>query len=181
MSFLTTLGGLVLLFAGLKDYRDKAQEKLSQVEQYGPQQKSLDELFRKHGQEKGVDWRLLKAVAKAESSLNPEAFNPNDPSYGLMQILCTGKSGEPCHNKFYIRDWPPKNKQALYDPDLNIHFGAQILEWNIGQYGLQKGVAVYNHWGARNTPPGEDFPNQEYVDKVMEYYGAIKQANPLEA
>lgn len=47
---------------------------------------AFDILFIKYGQEYGIDWRLLAAIAKVESD-----FNPNETSWagarGLMQIM----------------------------------------------------------------------------------------------
>ena len=123
----------------------------------------LDDVFQTVGEQYGVDWRLLKAVASVESSLRPDAYNPDDPSYGLMQILCTG-DGEVCENAFNIDPWPVR-RQELYDPQLNVSLGAQILGWNIRTYGLEKGVAVYNKWSARNE--SAPFSNQRYVDAVF--------------
>ena len=41
-------------------------------------------LYRKWGSA-SVDWRLLAAIGKVESSHNPFAVNPSDPSVGIMQ------------------------------------------------------------------------------------------------
>ena len=82
-----------------------------------PQGQSLDELYDKWGNIYGVDPMLLKAIAKVESNENPKAKNPNDPSYGLMQIFYTGT------NKFYIDGWPPSSEEQLYDPDYNLKLG----------------------------------------------------------
>ncbi|MGD9159003.1 MAG: transglycosylase SLT domain-containing protein [Desulfobacteraceae bacterium] len=131
---------------------------------------SLDTIFQKYGDQYNVDWKLLKAIATVESSLNPDAKNPSDPSYGLMQIYCTpdGKGG--CTNKFNINGWPPKSAEALLDPELNVMLGAQIIAWNLATYPLLKAIAVYNSWSARNDPPDGPFVNQDYVDKVATAY-----------
>jgi soluble lytic murein transglycosylase-like protein len=135
---------------------------------------TLDYLYERHGLQKGVDWMLLKAIARVESSENPRAKNPLDPSIGLMQILCQPDGQGGCKNRFHILDWPPESEAALYDPDLNIHFGSQILAWNVQTYGLKKGVAVYNCWDSRLDPASGPFRNQRYVDKVFREYSAIK-------
>lgn len=46
----------------------------------------FDELFKAAGQETGLDWRLLAAVAHAESRFDPEARSPFG-AVGLMQVL----------------------------------------------------------------------------------------------
>ena len=135
-------------------------------------QPTLDELYQKHGQIHGLDPKLLKAIAQVESSENSLAKNQADPSFGLMQILCQDDGMGSCRNKLNILDWPPANKSKLFDPDYSLHIGAQILAWNIGQYGQNKGIAVYNAWSAHTAPREGPFPNQSYVDKVWAKYGA---------
>lgn len=131
---------------------------------------TLDELFQKHGKQKGVDPKLLKAIAKRESSLNPQAYNPNDPSYGLMQLLCRpGKNGT-CSNRLNVQDWPPEDPNQLFDPDYSLHIATQILRWNIDNYGFKRGIAIYNAWSAHTAPPDGPFPNQNYVNDVLSYY-----------
>jgi soluble lytic murein transglycosylase-like protein len=131
----------------------------------------FNDLFKKHANRKGLDWRLLKAIATVESSLNPQAYNPNDPSYGLMQLLCRqdGASGT-CTNRLNVSDWPPENPNQLFDPDYSIHIASQILRWNIDNYGFKRGIATYNAWSAHKAPPNGPFPNQDYVDKVLSEY-----------
>lgn len=124
---------------------------------------NFDPLYKKWGQAYGVDWRLLKAIAKAESSENPIAKNPADPSYGLMQILYPQKLPA-------VENWPPESVEALYDPDYNVSVGAQIIGWNVTTYGLKRGIAVYNRWDSRLDPENGPFGNQAYVDRVWAYY-----------
>lgn len=134
---------------------------------------TLDEIFKKHADRNGLDWKLLKAIGMQESSLNPKAINPADPSYGLMQILCTPSSNGVCANKFpAVSDWPPNSKEQLLDADYNVSVGAQILAWNIKTFGVRKGVAVYNSWKARFET--EPFSNQRYVDNVFSNYKRLR-------
>lgn len=136
-----------------------------------------DESFRKYGNKYGVDWRLAKAVAIRESSLNSNAYNVRDPSYGIMQILCTPSINGTCGNKLpAVIGWPPKSRLDLYNADYNISIGVQILSWNISTYGLRKGIAVYNSWAARNET--EPFSNQNYLLGVLKEYERLKNENP---
>jgi len=141
-----------------------------------PKAPTLDDLYRKHGNQKGVDPMLLKAIAQVESAENPNAKNPRDPSVGLMQVLCVPDGSGGCSNKFNIKGWPPESEKALYDPDLSLHFASQILKWNLDTYGMPKGIAVYNSWSARTDPGEGPFKNQSYVDKVLGKYYALKPA-----
>jgi len=99
-------------------------------------------VYQKYASE-DVPWQLLRAVAIVESGEDYLAFNPNDPSYGLMQILWTGS------NKLNVEGWPPPDTTTLYLPDYNVKIGSQILSWNIKKYGWVRGIIVYNNWSAR--------------------------------
>ena len=134
----------------------------------------LDDIYKKYASQYGLDWRLLKAMAMVESGENPQAINPSDPSYGLMQIVCTGAAGDQhCTNNFNILGWDRSSPNALLDPDYNVSLAAQILDWNIATYGLWQGVAVYNNWSARNDPIDGPYRNQGYVDKVRAAYQGV--------
>lgn len=132
---------------------------------------TLDEIYQKHGDQKGVDWRLIKAVALVESGENITAVNQSDPSYGIMQILYR-KNDKGEVNKLNVQGWPPGDKNELFNPDYNVHIGSQILSWNISQYGLKKGIAVYNSW-EEHSRTDENFKNKTYVDKVLNEYDKL--------
>lgn len=128
----------------------------------------LEALYRKHGHEKGLDPMLLKAIAIVESSENPEALNPNDPSYGLMQIrYVEGKT------HLDVMDFPPPSIEQLYDPDYNLHIASQILAWNISNFGFVRGIAIYNCWTCKDDPIEGPFKNQPYVSKVLQEYKSL--------
>ena len=134
---------------------------------------SLDELYAHYGKLHNLDPMLLKAIAQVESSENPKAKNPTDPSYGLMQLLCRPDGKGSCANKLNVLDWPPGSVVQLYDPEYSLNIASQILTWNIGRYGFLRGIACYNHWGAHLAEPDGPFPNQGYVDKVMSHYRSL--------
>lgn len=140
----------------------------------------LDALYIKHGQQKGVDAMLLKAIARVESNENPNAVNATDPSYGLMQVLCRDGIGG-CTNKLDVLDWNDASKTRLMDPDFNLHIASQILAWNVRTYGFMKGIAVYNSWGAHEDPREGPFRNDAYVKKVLgQYDSLLAQMEPEE-
>jgi len=178
--------GVIAAFIGLIYFLKGRGEKISELSPPGgvpmpekPAAPTLDDLYQRHGKQKGLDPMLLKAIAQVESSENPNAKNPADPSVGLMQVLCVPDGSGGCKNKFNIKGWPPDSEKALYDPDLSLHFGAQILKWNLDTYGMPKGIAVYNNWSARQDPQEGPFRNQGYVDKVLgKYYALRPSARP---
>lgn len=126
-------------------------------------------LFKKYAERHRVPWQILSAIAFVESSYRREAVNYNDnESIGLMQVLCKPDGNGGCSNDFpAVIDWNITNRKKLLEPDWNVHIGSQILGWNIQQYGLEKGIAVYNAWNQR-LKVGPPFSNQNYVDKVLE-------------
>lgn len=136
---------------------------------------NLISLYQKYGQRYKIDPDLLRAVAIVESSENPKAVNPSDPSYGLMQVLCRSNGKGSCSNQFNVTGWPPRWREDLLEPDYNLSIASQILTWNIRQYGLKKGVACYNNWSARFDPKEGPFQNQGYVNKVFFEYDKIKK------
>lgn len=60
---------------------------------------------------------LIKGVIAAESSWNPEAANPADPSYGLMQVMLSTARGIS----------PGITREQLMDPITNITIGVAFL------------------------------------------------------
>lgn len=130
----------------------------------------LDDIFKKYGARYGVDWRLLKAHAVVESSLNPAAINPADPSYGVMQVLCKPGQNGVCANRFDVQGWAGMTRDRLLDPDVNVMIGAQIVAWNVRNFGMPKAVAVFNRWDQRIAHPFGPFANQRYVDRVLTEY-----------
>ena len=141
---------------------------------YIPPPGSLDEIYQRYGLFYDLDWRLIKAISLVEDpSQDPNAINPADPSYGLMQVLCWDGPGGRCSNIVNLPGWPP-TRDELLNPDINVKFGAGILKWNIDTYGYPKGIAVYNNWSARTAPENGPFPNQGYVDKVLSAYQAVR-------
>lgn len=140
---------------------------------------SLKALYSCYGDRFGIDPNLIRAIAIVESSEDPKAVNPSDPSYGLMQVLCQPNGRGGCANHLNINEWPPYSSEQLFDPEYNLLIAAQILKWNIRKYGLEKGVACYNCWESRYDPVRGPFRNQEYVTKVFAKYEQLKAGDDL--
>jgi len=145
---------------------------------------ALDALFKKWGEVYRVDWRLLKAHAIRESSLNPNAVNRADnSSYGLAQILCRPNAQGVCTNKRVdelaregrLQGWPPpRGGVQLLEPDYNVWIQAQLVARNIEDFGMPRAVAVYNMDSQRHAQRNGPFQNQAYVNKVLLYYEELK-------
>lgn len=91
------------------------------------------------GQRYGVNPALLVAIARTESSMNPNAINRNrNGSYdlGLMQI---NSSWFPKLRQYGITE------QQLQQPCFSIHVGAWIMAQNMQRYGNSwDAVGAYN-------------------------------------
>lgn len=148
------------------------------------QEQNLDEIFDRIGAIRMVDPDVLRAIAFVESSINPQAVRwnpPGDVSAGIMQILCVPpagtKKGEDfvCQNRFDFADqWPTTFSALTADVELNIDLAAQILAWNIRQYGWPRGLATYNNFAARFSGLNGPFPNDAYVNRVMARLATLK-------
>lgn len=109
----------------------------------------------------GVPDRLVTAVIRAESGFNPRAVSRKG-AQGLMQLMPATASGLGVRNSF--------------DPRENIHGGVRHLRGLIDRFpgNLPLAIAAYNA-GERavlaygGIPPYPE--TQEYVGKVMRYYG----------
>lgn len=154
--------GLLLIGGGLW---------LSGAQPVGAQ--SLRELVRTVAKQHGVPPELAEAIVDVESGWDPKVVSLED-SYGLMQILCRPDGRGGCANRFDIVGWPPRHARDLFEAKLNVKIGMQILAYDISHFGLWRGVAAYNDWGARHDPPDGPYRNQPYVDWVRRVYQQLK-------
>jgi soluble lytic murein transglycosylase-like protein len=101
-----------------------------------------------HAAKNGLDWRLVAAHITAESGWNASLVS-NKNAIGLAQVLCTPDGNGGCANKLpAIAIWPTITQQKLFDPDTNVETACQIMAWNQENYGLWRGIAVYENWSA---------------------------------
>lgn len=89
------------------------------------------------------DAKIMAAIAKAESTLNPMAHNPNagtgDNSYGLWQINMIGKMGSDRLKQFGLT-----SNEQLFDPFTNAKAAKSVFEgqgfraWSVYKSGKYK-------------------------------------------
>jgi len=145
-----------------------------------------------------LDWRLVEAIVRVESSGNADAFrfepkfwsrylaklpeykrvNPRrvSSSYGLMQPMFRtafehGFAGEP---------------EELFQPTVNLQVGCKILQdliqWASGypsatpERQLEAAIASYNGGRGSNAPTETLLRNGQYVKKVIAAYQRIVDA-----
>ena len=129
-----------------------------------PGTKKYDGIIQDAARRYGVDFSLLKAIIRAESSFNPQAISRKG-ARGLMQIM-------------------PQNFRTLeiqdpFDPKQNIMGGARYFRSLLDRYEgkVALTLAAYNAGPSavdryRRIPPYVE--TQDYVEKVLRYYRYYK-------
>ena len=112
----------------------------------------------------GLEFSLVKAIAKVESNFNPMAKNPSDPSYGLMQITPIL-----AYDYGLIRDYVNPSEleiEMIYNIDNNLCIACWFLK-KLSKYSFQQQVMSYNV-GEAGYKQGRR--NDDYFNKVRGYY-----------
>ena len=122
-----------------------------------PKGSSFEALLSQAAAKEGIDASLLKAVARAESNLDPTAVSPAGAK-GVMQLM-DGTARE-------------LGVTNVFDPAQNIAAGAKYLKQMLTRYGgdVTRALAAYNagpgtvdaHGG---VPPFAE--TQAYVQKIL--------------
>ena len=131
---------------------------------------TLDDQIRYSAQKYGVEFKLVKAVAMTESSLNPNASNPSDPSWGLMGIM-------PILAEDFgiVKDYhniTEAEKAMIRDPQTNLNIGAWHLARLTKKYPFDTAVQMYN-CGETGYNRGVRVP--EYLAKVKQHYAELSK------
>jgi len=122
--------------------------------------KGYDEIYRRWGELRQLDWRLIKAVAIVESSERAEVVGDDGQSIGLMQVSrVVGAS-----YGMTITD--------LFDPNLNVQAGSGFLAEMINRYGLEGGIQAYN---LGETKYRKGLRSPTYLSKVMTEFNKLQQ------
>lgn len=128
---------------------------------YGNDTNIYDAIIKKYSALYNVPPYIIKAIIKKESEFNPKANGDRGNSVGLMQL--NFGAGTPQSLGF-------KNKQALFNPDPNIHAGTKYLAYQISRYGdWKKAISAYNagSYTTRNY--------NSYVKDVLKYIEVFKK------
>ena len=130
-----------------------------------PGSRKYDRIIQDASQRYGVDFSLLKAIIRAESSFNPAAVSRKG-ARGLMQIMPEN------FNALEIRD--------PFDPRQNIMGGARYFRTLLDRYQgkVALTLAAYNAGPTavdryQRIPPYVE--TQDYVAKVLRYYRFYKR------
>lgn len=133
--------------------------------QVGPGSSELERFIESKAFQWGLDPALVKAIAKVESNWDPNAKNPHDPSYGLMQI-----TPALAFDFGLISDWRNPSSyeiQKIMDVNNNLDVACWFLDHLTSTHPFDAAVQMYNvgeagyQRGTRNTA---------YLNKVRSYY-----------
>lgn len=106
---------------------------------YSSGQQEVEICLQKAASLHGVDLRILKAIGKVESNLNPLAVNKNTNGTGDTGLMQINDWWLPTLSKFGIK------KNDLFDPCTAAYVGAWILAHEIQKHGLTwRAVGAYN-------------------------------------
>lgn len=126
--------------------------------------KSLyDDLFKKWGSLRGLDWKLLRAFATVESDLKETALGDGGASVGLMQVQYS--IGRAYAGIQELTD--------LYDPDKNIEAGSGFIADLMLKYNgdLDSVIQAYN---LGETKFNKGYLSLNYLVKVKKEYETLK-------
>ncbi len=135
-----------------------------------------DELFRAAGEDTGIDWRLLAALAYSESRFDP-TVRSRFGAVGLMQVL-------PSTAKQQKDVKLPKNlERAMLDPAFNIPLGAKYLKWLMARFeraGVSKKQQIRFALAAYNAGVGHVLDARELAHETGRdpnlWFGNVEQA-----
>lgn len=123
-------------------------------------QQRYDSLFLAYGDLYKVDWKLLKAIAEVESSLQPRATTKTTSAKGLMQ--------------FVHATWEEWGVGDPFNPEASIEAGAKYLRYLFERFDETRlALAAYHGGPTKLARVGyECMPTatKDYVLKVMRHY-----------
>lgn len=133
---------LLILFFWVLVKEAQASEPGAEAEVRGAGTESIRDLIIRVANSEGVNPAIILAIAEIESSFNPEAVNPLDPSYGLCQIT-------PALAQDYglVKDYKsPTDEEIknLVDPEVNVRIACRHIKRLLSKYSLDVAVQMYN-------------------------------------
>ena len=166
---MTLIVGFGLLMGALLLLVKKAETAVKPIAATVSQKDEIESMISYAAAKYGVEAALVKAVAMTESSLNPNAVNPMDPSYGLMQIM-------PILAEDFgiVKDWRNVTEAEIAmikDPQTNLRIGAWHLKRLTSKYPIDVALQMYNvgETGYKNGKRAVD-----YANKVLRYYNEYR-------
>lgn len=100
----------------------------------------LETVIGRYAAQAGVEPDLLLAVITQESGLDSLAFNPDDPSYGIGQVMPKW-----WRYSFVRQCGAEATAENLMRLDVGMCYTAHILSRLIDRHGLRAGLNAYNN------------------------------------
>lgn len=100
----------------------------------------IEYLIKKYSTMLKLDSRILTALITHESNFVTDAYNPNDPSYGLGQVM-----PKFWRYAFVAQCGNEATAETLMNIETNICYSAHILRYFMDEYGPVAGVDAYNN------------------------------------
>lgn len=153
--------------SNMHHYRNWGKSESSVLPSFSQNKNAFDQIIKSAAEKHGLAEGLIKAVMHTESGFNTSARSPVG-AQGLMQLM-------PATAKRF-------NVSNSYDPQQNIHGGAQYLSFLVKRFqgNISLALAAYNA-GEGNVkkyggiPPFKE--TQDYVQRVMSRYNNLYNNN----
>jgi soluble lytic murein transglycosylase-like protein len=148
--------------------RESYRSPVRGVKRSKPDTDKYDHLIAESCNLHGVDFALVKAVIRAESSFDPYAISSKGAE-GLMQLM------PETAQRFNVAN--------TFDPQENIRGGVKYLKYLLERfnYDLKLSLAAYNA-GETTVSQVNGIPNyretKNYIAEVLRYYQAYQQKSP---
>ena len=160
-------GWLLIPFLVLFGLHTNETAAMEQALSVAPTRGQLTPLINRTAKRYGLDAALVHAVIKVESNYNPKAVS-NAGAVGLMQVM--PKTAE---------DYGVTNREALFDPEVNIKTGTRHLKRLLKKYkNISHALEAYNAGEgvtAAFRKSGAYIETRKYVVRVIRYYRKYKQ------
>jgi len=136
------LGALFLLFLFVKAATAKNRANDFVYQGDVDKKQSIKDLIIKCAHRYGLDPAVPLAICEIESSFNPQAVNPGDPSYGLFQI--TPALAEDFGFVHDCKAVSSAEIKMIMDPEANCEIACLYLQKLVFKYVLDVAVQMYN-------------------------------------
>ena len=176
---IAVLGIVGLVLAAILVMSGVAEGKTAEIASTGgtapmtpPAKETVSELVSRFSRRFGVEEALIHAHIQVESSGNPNAVNPGDPSYGLMGI-----TPRLAYDYGFVQNWKDPTAAdiaKLKDPAVNIEIGARFISYLHKKYPFDTAVQMYNCGEHGYNSNGVRVP--EYLSRVRRWYDEFRTA-----
>ena len=165
-----TLAAILVLHGVAQGQTEKIASNGAPIVPPAVKTETVSEIVSRFSRRFGVEEALIHAHIQVESSGNPNATNPSDPSYGLM-----GVTPRLAQDYGFVSDW--RNVTAaeiakLKDPAINIEIGSRFLSYLHRKYPFDVATQMYNCGEHGYNTNGVRVP--EYLSRVRRWYDEFR-------